>query len=228
MSLTHALKSLRRTPVFATAAALTLALGIGSVAAAFAIAYGVLLDPLPFGHPDRLVSISLRSTELRRIQQPPAIYHTYKRFARRIADIGFYRTGNANLAASDGVADPLRVTATWVTASTIPLLQVAPILGRSFTDDEDRTGGPDVAVISESVWRTFFQASPDIVAKTLIVNSVPRTIVGVMPREFIFPAADTKLWLPAKLDRDATAMGDFSYWSVARLAPGATPDDAQR
>ena len=73
--ITHALRSLRRTPVFAVAAALTLALGIGSAAAAFAIAYGVLFDPLPFGRPDRLVSIGLRTTEVQRIQQPPAIYH---------------------------------------------------------------------------------------------------------------------------------------------------------
>jgi putative ABC transport system permease protein len=226
--MTHPLRSLRRTPVFAAAAALTLALGIGSVAAAFAIAYGVLLDPLPFGHPDRLVSVGLQSTELRRIQQPAAIYHTYRRFARRIPDIGFYRTGNANLVMSDGGADPLRVTATWVTASTIPLLQVAPILGRPFTDDEDRTGGPEAAVISESVWRTLFQASPDVVGKTLIVNGVPRAIVGVMPPQFMFPTAETKVWLPARLDRDATAMGDFAYSGVARLATGAAPEEAQR
>src|SRR5215211_4952687 len=175
MSLTHPLRSLRRTPVFAAAAALTLALGIGSIATAFAITYGVLLEPLPYGHPDRLVSVGLdlRSAELRRIEQPPAVYLTYKRFARRIADIGFYRTGNANLSAGGGVADPVRLAATWVTASTIPLLQVTPILGRSFTDDEDRTGGPDAVVISESVWRTYFQASRDVVGKTLIVNSVP-------------------------------------------------------
>ena len=228
MSLTHPLRSLRRTPVFAVASALTLTLGIGSVAAAFAIVYGVLLDPLPFGRPDRLVSVGLRSTELQRIQQPPAIYYTWERLARRITDIGFHRTGNANLVASDGIADPVRVTATWITASTIPLLEVSPILGRSFTADEDHAGGPEVAVISESVWRTFFQASSDVVGKTLIVNSVPRRIIGVMPREFTFPSADTKLWLPARLDRDATGLGDFAYSGVARLASGATPEDAQR
>jgi predicted permease len=228
--LTHSLRSLRRTPVFAMAAALTLALGIGSVAAAFAIAYGVLLEPLPYGQPDRLVSLGLelRASGLQHIQQPPAVYLTYKRFARRIADVGFYRTGNANLSDRDGIAEPLRVTATWITASTIPLLQVPPILGRSFTDEEDHDGGPDVAVISESVWRTYFQASRDVIGKTLIVNSVPRRIVGVMPHQFMFPEADTKLWLPARLDRDPTAMGDFAYRSVARLAPGATPADAQR
>jgi len=228
MSLTHPLRSLLRTPVFATAAALTVTLGIGSVAAAFAIVNGVLLEPLPYGHSDRLVSIGLRSDELQRIQQPPAIYLTYKRFARRIEDIGFYRTGNANVAATGNVADAMRVTASWVTASTIPLLQVTPILGRSFTDDEDHAGAPDVAVISESVWHTYFGASTDVLGKTLIVNSVSRQIVGVMPSRFMFPAADTKIWLPARLDRDATSMGDFAYWSVARLSPGANAQDAQR
>jgi putative ABC transport system permease protein len=228
MPSSHPLRSLLRTPVFAMAAALTLALGIGAVGVAFAIVYGVLLAPLPYGDPDRLVSVGLRSAELPRIQQPPAIHHTYERFARRIEAIGFYRTGNANIAATGGVADPLRVTAAWVTASTIPLLQVQPILGRPFTADEDRAGAPDVAVISESVWRTYFDASPDVLGRTLIVNSVPRRIVGVMPRRFGFPAADTRLWLPARMDRDATAMGDFAYWSVARLSPGATAPAAQR
>ncbi len=228
MSLTRPLRSLLRTPVFTIAAVLTLALGIGSVAAAFAIVYGVLLDPLPYGHPDRLVSVGLRSAELQRIQQPPAIYVTYKRLARRIDDIGFYRTGNANIDPTGGVPDALRVTATWVTASTIPLLQVKPILGRSFTDDEDHAGAPDVVILSESMWRTYFGAAADVIGKTLIVNSVPRQIIGVMPRRFVFPAADTKLWLSARVDRDETGMGDFAYWSVARLAQGANAEDAQR
>ena len=228
MSLRHPLRSLLRTPVFAIAAALTLTLGIGSVASAFAIVYGVLLDPLPYGNPDRLVSVGLSSAELHRMQQPPAVYLTYKRFARRIEDIGFYRTGNANIAPTGGVADAMRVTATWVTASTIPLLQVKPLLGRTFTADEDRDGAPNVAVISESLWRTYFGASPDVIGRTLIVNSVPRQIVGVMPSRFIFPAADTRLWLPARVNRDATSMGDFAYWGVARLAPGADAPSAQR
>ena len=228
MWLTHALRSLRRTPSFTAAAAFTLALGIGSAGAAFAIAYGLVLQPLPYGRPDRLVSIGLQTAELQRIQQPPAVFHTYSRLARSLAGIGFHRTGNANLTATDGIADPERVTATWVTASTIPLLQVAPLLGRSFTEAEDQPGAPDVAVISEAVWRTFFHASPDAIGKTLIVNSVPRTIIGVMPRQFMFPSADTRLWLPARLDRDMTAMTDFAYSGVGRLASGTTPEEAER
>jgi hypothetical protein len=128
MPLRHALRSLKRTPVFTVAVILTLALGAGSVGAMFAVVYGVLLAPLPYGHPDRLVSIGLQTPELRRIQQSPAVYFTYKRFARRVTDIGFYRTGNANIWTKDGGDAPERVTATWVTASVIPLLEVRPIL----------------------------------------------------------------------------------------------------
>lgn len=227
--LTHALRSLKRTPVFTVAATFTLVLGIGSVAAMFAIVYGVLLAPLPYGHPERLVTVGIdaRSPELRHVQQPPGVYFTFKRYARRIDDIAFYRSGNANIWTSDA-DQPERVTATWVTASAIPLLQVPPILGRSFTAEEDQVRNPWVVVISESVWRSRFQAARDVIGKTLYVNSVPREIVGVMPERFRFPAADTRLWLPAKLDRDVTLMGDFNYSSVARLAAGATADLAQR
>ena len=229
-SLRHALRSLQRTPVFTTAAIVTLVLGIGSVAATFAIVYGVLLAPLAYGHPDRLVSVglSLRGAELRRIEQPLAVYFTYKRFARRIDDIGFYRTGNANIWTGDGGDAPERVTATWVTASVIPILQVRPILGRWFTEDETRVRDPNVVILSEPVWRTRFHAARDVVGKKLNVNSVPRTIVGVMPDRFSFPAADTRLWLPTRVDPNISVAGDFTYSSVARLARGATPEDAQR
>ena len=228
MSLRHALRSLSRTPVFTVAALLTLVLGIGSVAAMFAIVYGVLLAPLAYGHPDRLISVNLQTPEVRRIQQSPAVYFTYKRFARRLDDIGFYRTGNANIW-TDGDGDaPERVTATWVTASTIAMLQVTPLLGRSFANDEDRPNSPTVAIISESVWRTRFNATRDVIGKTLYVNAVAREIVGVMPDRFSFPAADTRLWLPARMDPSSPAVADFSYSGVARLAPDATPRDAQR
>jgi predicted permease len=194
----------------------------------FALVNGVLLAPLPYGHPDRLVSVNLQAAQLQRIQQPPAVFFTYKRFARRIADIGFYRTGNGNIWTTDGADAPERVTATWVTASTVPLLQVRPILGRTFRNDEDRPNSPMVVILSESLWRTRFHAARDVIGKTLYVNSVPREIVGVMPERFSFPDADTRLWLQARVDSTITTAGDFSYTGVARLAPGATPDEAQR
>jgi len=228
MSLRHALRSLKRTPVFAVAATLTLVLGISSVAATFALVDGVLLEPLQYGHPDRLVSVDLQAAELRRIQQPPAVYFTYKRFARRIDDIGFYRTGNANTWTEGGADAPERVTSTWITASMVPLLQVRPMLGRSFTIDEERLNGPNAVILSASIWRTRFRGAQDVIGKTLMVNAVPRVIVGVMPDRFAFPDADTKLWLPTRIDPNTAVAGDFSYSGVARLAPGASADAAQR
>ena len=229
MALKPALRSLTGTSVFTLGATLTLVLGIGAVAAMFAIVYGVLLAPLPYGHPGRLVSVGIdaRSPELRHVLQPPGIYFTFRRYARSFDAIGFYRSGNANIWTSDA-DQPDRVTATWVTTSTIPLLHVAPILGRSFTADEDEPNGPWPVVISESVWHNRFHAAKDVIGKKLFVNSVPREIVGVMPDAFRFPGPDTRLWLPAKISRDVTLMGDFSYSAVARLAPGATPELAQR
>src|SRR3954462_10131015 len=163
-ALRHVLRSLRRTPVFTGAAILTLALGTAAVAATFGIVSGVLLAPLHYGHPDRLVSVDLRlrTEEQRQIQQPLAVYLTYRKFARTLDDIGFYRTGNANVWTDGGDASE-RVTATWITASTIPVLQVTPMFGRGFTPDEETLGGPNVAILSESVWRSRFNSALDVI-----------------------------------------------------------------
>jgi putative ABC transport system permease protein len=226
----HALRSLERTPVFATTSILTLVLGVGSVAAMFAIVYGVVLAPLAYGNPDRLVSVglALRTAELRTIDQPLAVYLTYKQFARQIDDIGFYRTGNANIWRSDRGDAPERVTATWVTSSLLAMLQVKPILGRTFMQGEDRLHGPDYAVLSEYVWRTRFNADPNVVGKKLMANSVPREIIGVMPDGFSFPTPDTKIWLQVRIDANASTTGDFTYSGIARLAPNANAEAAQR
>src|SRR4051812_16860720 len=108
----YALRGLVRTPVFSITAILTLVLGIGAATAMFAIVYGVLFAPLPYGNPDRLVDVSIdvRSPELRRIQQPRGVYFTFKRFARSIDDIGFYRSGSANILGDGGPNETERVT----------------------------------------------------------------------------------------------------------------------
>jgi len=221
----HAFRSLQRTPVFTIAVILTLVLGVASVGSMFAIVHGVLLAPLPYGNPDRLVSVGLQSAELRRMSQAPGLYFTYERFARRLEGVGLYRTGSTNIRTSgDGAAES--VIATWVTASMVPLLQVPPLLGRSFNADEEIRGGPNAVILSESEWRTRFGAATDVIGKTLIVNDAAREIVGVMPARFAFPTAATRVWLPAK-HTDSATVGDFGYSGVARLAPGATPEQAQ-
>lgn len=221
-----ALRSLRRTPAFTIAVLVSLVLGVGSAAAMFAIVYGVLLAPLPYGDPDRLVSVSLKGAERGWFGQPPAIYLTYKRHAQKLVDIGLYRTGNSNVwtTRAGDVAESVR--ATWVTASMMSLLQFNPLLGRTFSADEEVRGGPDAVILSEAEWRSRFDAAPDVIGQTLIVNSVTRQIVGVMPASFAFPNADTRIWLPVKYTDSAT-VSDFSNAAIARLAPGVSAEQAQ-
>jgi len=191
----------------------------------FAIVHGVLFAQLPYGAPDRLVGIGLQSAE-QRLTQAPGLYFMYERFARHLDGVGLYKIGNANVRTSSDSADVESVATSWVTASVVPLLQVQPLLGRSFTAEEEFRGGPNAVILSESEWRERFNAATDIVGKTLIVNDAPRVIVGVMPERFAFPTAATRVWLPVKR-ADNDSVGDFFYSGVARLAPGATAAQAQ-
>ncbi|HUD40657.1 MAG TPA: ADOP family duplicated permease [Dokdonella sp.] len=226
MALRYALRSLQRAPAFTLAVVLTLAVGVAAVGSMFAIVYGVLLAPLPYEQPDRLVSLRMQTAESGEMGQPPALQVTYAEHARTLDGVGFYRTGSSNLwiEGSDSGADS--VIATWVSASMMPLLGVSPLLGRSFTEEEELRGGPDAAILSEAEWRSRFDAAPDVVGKTVMVNSVSRQIVGVMPARFSFPTADTRIWLPAKRSADAS-VGEFAYTGVARLASGVGLEQAR-
>jgi len=215
---------LRRAPVFTVSALVALVLGLTSAGTIFAIVHGVLLAPLPYGEPDRLVDVAMKSADGQRIQQPPAAYLTYRALADRLDGIGFHRTGNAII--GDEGESVERVTATWVTASTLPLLQVNPLFGRSFTADEERRDGPQAVILSASEWRIRFRGARDVIGRTLVVNSVPRVIVGVMPEGFAFPFADVRIWLPVRTHGDAL-VGEFLFSGVARLAPNVSVDEAQ-
>lgn len=223
----YALRSLRRSPAFTSTVILTLAVGVASMSAMFAVVYGVLLAPLPYGEPDRLVSLRLQAPQAGEIGLPPALQVTYGRHAQTLDGVAIHRTGNTNvwIEGDDHGADS--VVGTWVSASMLPLLRVSPLLGRSFTAEEELRSGPEAVILSEAEWRARFGAAPDIIGKTLMVNSMRRQIVGVMPARFSFPTAATRLWLPAKRGDDAS-VGEFIYSGVARLAPGANVEQAQR
>jgi putative ABC transport system permease protein len=227
MVLIRALRSLRRAPVYAVTVVLTLTLGIAAVGAGFAVVHGTLLSPLPYGAPDRLVGIHLDLVDGSRLGHSPALHATYRRYSTQLDDVALYRTGSVNVWTKAADVGAEHLVATWVTASTMRLLQAAPLLGRTFNDAEERRGGPDAVILSEAEWRTRFSGAPDVLGRTLTVNDVPREVVGVMPAQFAFPAPGTRLWLPAKAS-DSTVAGDFFYAAVARLAPGASNESAQQ
>jgi putative ABC transport system permease protein len=230
MPIRHSSRSLRRTPAFTLTALVTLIIGIGAVAAIFAVVNGVLLTPLPYGSPDRLVGTwhDLPPLSLTKANQTAGTYFTYKKLARSIESIGLYGESAANVSEAGGAGAPQRLASAWITASIIPTLQVAPLLGRNFTEAEDLPRGGNVVIISEGLWRTRFGGDPAVIGRSLEVNGVSRQIVGVMPRAFRFPNAAVRLWIPLALDPANPYPGGFNHNGVARLKPGVTPADAER
>ncbi|MGH7709766.1 MAG: ABC transporter permease [Gemmatimonadaceae bacterium] len=229
-SLRHAWRSLRRTPVFTAAAALTLVIGIGASVAIFAVLNGVLLRPLPYANPERLVGAwhDFPPLGLRKANQSSGTYFTYLRLARSIEHIGAYAEEAVNVSEPGGSAEPQRLTSAAITATLIPTLGVSPLLGRNFTDAEDLPNGPEVVIISEAMWRNRFAADHGIIGRTVEINGLARQIIGVMPERFRFPAAGTQLWLPLRFDPNGEFTGGFNYNAVARLKPGISIDGAQR
>ena len=207
-----------------------LAIGIGTSVAIFALVNGVLLRPLPFGNPDRLISawFDLPALDLRHMGQTPSTYFLYRRLAHSIDGIGIYVEGEVNVADSAGAGEPQRMGSALISASLIPVLRVSPILGRAFTAEDDRPKAPLVTLIGEPMWRTRFGADRNVIGHAILVNGLRRVIVGVMPASFRFPAAATQLWFPIQLDPADPFPGGFGYNGIARLRPGVAVADAQR
>jgi putative ABC transport system permease protein len=228
--LRHAARSLRRAPVFTVTAALTLVIGIAATVAIFTVVNGVLLRPLPYGQPDRLVGAwhDLPPINITRANQTSATYFTYRKFARTIEDIAVYSDGSVNISDPRAGAPPERVTAGYISAGVVPLLQVPPVLGRTFNAAEDLPNGPKVVVISEAMWRGRFGADRDVLGRTFDVGGESRQIIGVMPARFQFPVNGAQLWLPMALDPSSSFPGGFSHGAIARLRPGVTLDAARR
>jgi predicted permease len=225
-----AVRSLRRSPAFTIAAALTLVVGIGASVAIFAVVDGVLLRPLPYGHPERLVGAwhDMPSIGLMHTPQAPATYFTYQRLTHTIEGIGLYREGEVNVVEPGSGVEAQRVASASMTATLVPVLQIAPLLGHAFTDAEDRAGAPPVMLIGEAMWRARFGAAPNIIGRRLDVNGVSREITGVMPARFQIPSAATQVWIPLQLDAINPPGTAFAYTGLARLKPGVGVADAER
>ncbi|HEY9227040.1 MAG TPA: ABC transporter permease, partial [Gemmatimonadaceae bacterium] len=235
--LRFALRQLRRSPSLSIAAILCFALGIGANTSIFTIVDTVLFRPLPFPEADRLVLIGeglprFGGGNFGSISAPE--YHDYQQLEGRI----FEKTAiyeNSAFTLAGGSADPERVPGSAVSASLFKTLRVDAALGRTFLPDEDRVGGPNVAVISDALWRRRFNADATTVGRTVILNGVPTTIIGVMPTGFVFPLSGlgtgvaevfSPYWITPAVEKQR---GDsYSTTLIARLAPSATLDDAKR
>jgi hypothetical protein len=223
-------RSLRRSPAFTLTASTTLVVGIGSAVAIFALVNGVLLRPLPYGEPDRLVVPyhNMQLVGLSRGNQTAGTYWTYKKLARSLEAIGLSQQSAVNVSDPRGGTEPQRITSARITQSVVTLMKVAPLVGRNFTDAEDLPKGPNVMLISEGLWQSRFGGDRNVIGRTLEVNGTTREIVGVMPKRFRYPSRETQMWMPMQLDPNEQYPGGFNYDGIARLRKGISVADAGR
>jgi len=216
------LRRLARTPGFTTVSVLTLALGIAGTTAAFSVINAVLLRPLPYRDPERLVQLwhAAPGIGMAQVEQSDASYIQYHdKATRSFESTASYQEDAASLTGSQ---DPERVSSANVTASFLPTLGVRPAVGRNFKEEEDRPGGPAVAILSDALWRRRYGADPAMLGKTIQVNGKAREVVGIMPAGFHFPDATTEIWLPMGIDRAHLNTGSFNRDAIGRLRPGVT------
>ncbi len=235
--LKFSLRQLSKSLGFALTAVLMLAFGIGATTAIFSIVEGVLLRPLPFPESDRLMVLSdhLQGVDVGQggdevgVTVPDII--AYTRDTRAFTALGAYQGAGFELS---GTGDPAQVNASRITAGIFSALGVAPQLGRVFTTEEDEHH-QQVAVLSNSTWRTRFHADPQIVGAKVLLDRKPYIVIGVMPRGFEFPLVPgqlnrTELWVPMSFRPDELATRSASNWSyqmIGRLKPGISPAQAQ-
>ena len=167
------LRSLTRSPGFTAAAVLTLALGIGANTAMFSVIDGVLLKPLAYREPDRLISLHLRITTLKNLgilPIPPYVYNLWRGHAASLENIAVVRPGFENLT---GAGEPQRLPSARVSSSIFPTLGVWPALGRAFAANEDVYQGPQIAILSNGFWRRRFGADPMVLGRKIQLNGTP-------------------------------------------------------
>jgi len=215
---------------FSAAALLTIALGVGINTAVFSVVYGVLLRPLPYPEPDRLVRLSERHpggiSPLRAPMLSSLTYNAWAGSARTVEGIAAY---GSRIYTVTGFDEPLRVTGASVSPVLFSLLRATPASGRFFREEE-ATGDADVAIISDSFWRLQYGAELGAIGRSLILDGRAYTIIGIAPPGFYFPDRDVRLWTPYAVPRTEVGpdrSGGISIFSgMARLRPGCTPAQA--
>ena len=218
-------RQLRRSPGFFAAAVLTLALGIGANTAMFSVVYGVLLKPLPFAQPDRLVSVwsSAPGVGWDRVVLAPAQYFTYREEGRTFEDFAVWSHRSVTVT---GLGEPERVRTLAVTDAFLSLLKVQPVLGRGFRREDDGPGAPTRVILTHGYWQQRLGGTRALAGQRLAIDGKPCEVIGVLPADFRFLETTPSMLVPIAFDRAGITIQDFSYRGLARLKPGVTVEQA--
>jgi putative ABC transport system permease protein len=224
--LRYGIRMLCKNPAFTAVAVLALALGIGANTAMFSVAYGLLFRPLPYADAGRVAIVFERyfPRDFEFGTMCMRDYLTWKENNRAFENPSLFTSGRTDVGGQAGF--PEQVQGASVTAGFFSTLGVRALAGRAFGAGDDKPTAGSLAVLSESIWRRRFAASPDVVGRAILVNGAPATVVGVMPGAFRFPGQSTEIWTNLLLV-PPTRYGPWFYRGVARLKPGVTMEQAQ-
>ena len=216
--LRHALRQLRKSPGFTSVAIITLGLGIGATTAIFSVVYGVLLRPLPYSDPNRIMAIFEVTTKgtLNRLADPN--FDDFRDQAHIFQKMAKY---SAYISPVSGAAQPSRSMVAHVTPDFFPVFRVQPIIGRDFNAADSKKGAAPVALISYGHWKQDLGSSPDLSRLHLRIDSTDFSVIGVLPPGFQFPA-DADLWVAADREGENQSRSSHNYDAVGRLKDGAT------
>jgi predicted permease len=220
--LRQVLRRLGRAPMFTAITLITLAAGIGGNTVVFSVLEGVLLKPLPYPKPDELIGVwhTAPGIQITELDMSPSDYFIYREQNRTMQDIGMYAGDSVSVT---GVAEPEQVPALRVTDGTLPVLGIPPLLGRSFTKQDDSPGAPETVMLTYGYWRRKFGGDASAIGRNIIVDGKSRQIIGVLPQRFHFlDRDDPALITPFQFDRSKVNLGNFSYDGLARRKPAVT------
>ncbi len=225
--LRYGLRSARQRPGFSLTAIASLALGIGANTAIFTVVNAVLLRPLPFPEPDRLVQLweSKPSEGFFRNVVNPFNFLDWRERSRSFEGVAAVQTLTTNLT---GLGDPLALPGMQVSPSYFSILRVAPLLGRSFLPEEGLPGHNRVAILSFGLWQSRFGGNPKVIGRPIMINGEPNTIIGVLPRGFTLPRWQADLWTPLPITRSEEWNGGRFLTVIARLKRGVSLEQAQQ
>ena len=220
--LRFAFRTLRKSPGFTAISVLTLALGIGATTAIFSVVYGVLLRPLPFSEPNRIMAIFEVNNQGTWSHLADPNFDDFRDQNRSFDAIAKY---NSNIVSVSGASQPTRTMVAGVTPAFFKVFQVQPILGRDFAADDNKKGAAPVALASYGYWRQYLGSPSDLSQSHLRIGNAVYSVIGVLPADFQFPP-DVALWLPADLEGENTSRTSHNYLAVGRLRDGVTAQQA--
>ncbi len=220
----YTFRILRKTPLFTTAVVLTVALGIGATTAIFTVVNAVMLRPLPYGDPERLVWVAERNDRLNLSTFTASVlnYLSWKEQSHSFDALGAVGFASFNLT---GQGEPEQLTGGTLTPSILPLLQLSPVAGRGFLDGEDRPGAEPVALISEGLWRRRFGADPKLVGSQITLNGTSRTVVGIAPAAVAL-LSPGDVWVPLIIAPGGNRLNHVVL-AVGRIKSNVTLEQAQ-